>query len=62
LVSVQAALAHAQFETVHPFNDGNGRTGGALVQVSGGRRNRRWEAAELLDLLADLEAAQPPTS
>jgi Fic family protein len=41
----QAAIAHAQFETIHPFADGNGRTGRALIHFV---LRRRGLAARVL--------------
>lgn len=55
-VLVQAAVGHAQFETIHPFVDGNGRTGRALVHSL--FRNRGLTASNALPLSAGLLTAQ----
>jgi Fic family protein len=55
---VQAAIAHAQFETIHPFADGNGRVGRALIHVVLRRRGLapRYVPPVSLVLAADAKA------
>jgi Fic family protein len=47
-----AAAAHAQFETIHPFPDGNGRTGRALVHTI--LRNRALTRSTTVPISAGL--------
>lgn len=54
---VQAALVHAQFETIHPFTDGNGRVGRALIHTVLARRGLTSAAVLPISLvLATLRA------
>ncbi len=47
----QAAIAHAQFETIHPFADGNGRTGRALMYQVLRRRGLALRAIPPISLI-----------
>lgn len=70
-VLVQAAITHAQFETIHPFPDGNGRTGRALLQgmLRHGRLTRNvtvpvsagllHDPAAYFDALTEYRAGRP---
>lgn len=52
----QAAIAHAQFETIHPFADGNGRVGRALIHVI---LRRRGVATRFVPPVSIVLAARP---
>jgi len=54
-VVAQAAIAHVQFETIHPYFDGNGRLGRALVQVILRRRGVAQEVFPPISLVLDGE-------
>ncbi|MBA3877497.1 MAG: Fic family protein [Anaerolinea sp.] len=52
----QAAIAHAQFETIHPFLDGNGRVGRCLIHVI---LRRRGVAERFVPPISIVLAARP---
>lgn len=56
-VIFQCAIAHAQFETIHPFVDGNGRVGRALIHAVLRNKGLTRKSTPLLSaaLLTDTE-------
>jgi Fic family protein len=53
---VQAAITHAQFENIHPFADGNGRVGRALIYTA---LRRRGEISSYIPPISLVLASQP---
>lgn len=54
---LQEAIAHVQFETIHPFADGNGRNGRAFIQLV--LRRRRAAARSVRRESGNARTSQP---